>query len=434
MRLKDPTRFDVTRHTVAGLLAMALLVGGVGTLAGATLMSGAVIAHGALAVTSNVKQVQHLEGGIVRSILVKEGDRVTAGDVLVSLDPVLAEAGLAILKGDMDQQTVRLARLEAERDSRATLVFPRDLEARSSEDAQVVDMMAAERTLFAARHTVRVGKIAQLRERAEQLRQEIGGLSAQLDGKSREIALIEEELVGTRQLWSRQLIPIARVTAIEREAARLGGERGSLLASMARARAAIAETELQILQVDQDLKGEVSGEIREAQAALSNLAEKRLAAEETLRRLDIRAPQSGIVHELAVQTVGGVVASGGVLMHIVPQQEGFRIDARVAPDSVDQLYPGQEAVVHFSAFDRSTTPELRATVGHVSPNLTSDPKNGTSYYLIRLDLAEAEIARLGNLRLIPGMPVECFIRTQERTMLSYVTKPLMDQMNRSFRD
>jgi HlyD family secretion protein len=434
MRMTEPSRFDVTRHTVAGLLAMALLVGGVGTLAGATLMSGAVIAHGALAVSSNVKQVQHLDGGIVRSIRVKEGDSVEAGDVLISLDPVLAEASLAILTGDMDQHMARLARLEAERDSRDAISFPAELEARAAGNRKVAEMMAAERTLFAARRTVRVSKVAQLRERAEQLRQEIGGLTAQITAKSREISLIEEELQGTRKLWARQLVPIARVTAIEREAAQLGGERGSLTAAIARARAAIAETELQILQVDQDLKGEVSGEVREAQANLSSLAEKRLASEETLRRLDIRAPQSGIVHELAVQTVGGVVASGGVLMHIVPQQEAFRIDARVAPDQVDQLFAGQDAVVHFSAFDRSTTPELRATVGHVSPNLTVDPKKGDAYYLIRLDLTDAEVARLGNLKLIPGMPVECFIRTSERTMLSYVTKPLMDQMNRSFRD
>jgi HlyD family secretion protein len=432
--LPAPRTYGVRRHVITGMVAALVLVGGVGTLSGATVLAGAVIAHGTLAVSSNVKQVQHLDGGIVSEIKVREGDAVEAGDTLIRLDPVIARAGLAIIRADLDQNAARRARLVAERDGAAEIAFPQDMMTRAASDAAVADMLASEQRLFIARREARAGNVAQLRERGEQLRQEIDGLQAQLTAKLREITLIDQELDGTRKLWERQLMPIQRVTAIEREAARVGGERGSLLAAIARARAGIAETELQVLQIDQDLRSEVTRDIREAEGNLSALGEKRLASEETLRRLDIRAPQSGIVHELAVQTIGGVVPPGGVLMRIVPQDESLRIDARVSPDQVDQLFVGQDAVVSLSAFDRSTTPEVRAKVGLVSPNLTVDQKSGQSFYLVQLELLDGELDRLGDLKLIPGMPAECFIRTSDRTMLSYVTKPLMDQLNRSFRE
>jgi HlyD family secretion protein len=427
------TKFGIRKHIVAGLLIVLLLVVGVAGMAGATLLSGAVIAHGMLAVTSNVKQVQHLEGGIVSEINVREGDLVEAGDVVIRLDPVVARSSLAIIQKDMDQNAARLARLDAERDDRPIISFPDDLTARTGSDAEVRDMLAGERNLFEARRVARSGQIAQLRERGEQLGQEIGGLAAQADAKSKEIGFIKQELEGTRQLWAKQLIPIQRVTILERDAVRIEGERGALIASVARARASIAETGLQILQVDQDLKSEVSRDTRDVQVSLSGLAVRRIAAQETLRRTDIRAPQAGIVHKLAVQTVGGVISSGSTLMHIVPVEDALRIDARVASDQVEQVFAGQDAVVHFSSFDRATTPEIRARVSMVSPDLTTDEKTGASYYLIHVDLAEEEL-KLLQVKLMPGMPAECFIRTADRTILSYVTKPLMDQVGRSFRD
>jgi HlyD family secretion protein len=402
-------------------------------MARATLLRGAVIAHGTLAVTSNVKQVQHLEGGIVGEIKVREGDLVQAGDVLVRLDPVVARASLAIIRKDIDQNAARLARLDAERDGAPAITFPADLLARAHTDQNVREMIEGERNLFEARRSARSGQVAQLQERATQLREEIGGLSSQADAKSKEIGFINQELEGTRQLWAKQLIPIQRVTTMERDAARIEGERAALVASVARAKAAIAETELQILQIDQDLKSEVSRDTREVQVSLSGLAEKQIAAEEALGRIDIRAPQAGIVHKLAVQTVGGVIARGSTLMHIVPSEDALRIDARVAPDQIEQVFAGQDAIVHFSALDRGTTPEIRASVSMVSPDLTTDEKTGASYYLIHIALNEEELKRVG-VKLMPGMPAECFIRTGDRTILSYVTKPLMDQVGRSFRD
>lgn len=427
------TAFSIRRHTVAGWLVVLLLVVGAAGMARATLLRGAVIAHGTLAVTSNVKQVQHLEGGIVGEIKVREGDLVQAGDVLVRLDPVVARASLAIIRKDIDQNAARLARLDAERDGAPAITFPADLLARAHTDQNVREMIEGERNLFEARRSARSGQVAQLQERATQLHEEIGGLSSQADAKSKEIGFINQELEGTRQLWAKQLIPIQRVTTMERDAARIEGERAALVASVARAKAAIAETELQILQIDQDLKSEVSRDTREVQVSLSGLAEKQIAAEEALGRIDIRAPQAGIVHKLAVQTVGGVIARGSTLMHIVPSEDALRIDARVAPDQIEQVFAGQDAIVHFSALDRGTTPEIRASVSMVSPDLTTDEKTGASYYLIHIALNEEELKRVG-VKLMPGMPAECFIRTGDRTILSYVTKPLMDQVGRSFRD
>jgi HlyD family secretion protein len=252
--------------------------------------------------------------------------------------------------------------------------------------------------------------------------------------KASEIDLINQELEGVRELWRKKMIPITRLTALERDAARIQGERGALVATSAQAKGKITETQLQILQIDQDLRSEVSKELAEIRAKTSELIEKRVAAEDQLKRIDIRAPQDGRVHQLTVHTVGGVISAGEAIMLVVPGGDVLTVEARIAPNDIDQIQVGQHAVLRFSAFNRRTTPEINGEVGRVSADITQDQKTGTSFYTVRIMLPDSEIGRLSGARLVPGMPVEAFVQTGERTAISYLIKPMSDQVMRAWRE
>jgi HlyD family secretion protein len=428
----SPAQRSIRRHLLGGLAVVALLAGGVGGLAATTELSGAVIAPGTMVVDTNVKKVQHPTGGVVGELRVRDGDRVKAGDVVVRLDETITQANRAIVVKSLNEMQARLARLEAERDDTETVRFPSELLARSG-DPEVARVIEGELNLFRLRKTARAGQKAQLRERITQLREEIQGLAGQTAAKKREIELIAQELKGVRDLWRKNLVQIQRVTALERDAARLEGERGHLIAATAQSKGKISEIELQIIQVDQDLRSEVAKELREVQAKIAELVERKVAAEDQLKRIDVRAPQDGIVHQLNVHTVGGVITAGEAMMLIVPEADALTVEAKLAPQDIDQVHPGQTAVLRFSTFNQRTTPELNGTVSRVSADLTTDQRTGTSYYTVRISIAEDELARLGGLKLLPGMPLEAFIQTGERTVLSYLTKPLTDQIARAFR-
>ena len=423
---------SIRRHLLGGLAVVALLAGGVGGLAATTELAGAVIAPGVMVVDTNVKKVQHPTGGVVGELRVRDGDRVKAGDVVVRLDETITQANLAIVVKSLNEMQARLARLEAERDDADKVVFPSDLLARSG-DPEVARIIEGERNLFRLRKTARAGQKAQLKERISQLREEIQGLTGQVAAKKREIELIGQELEGVRDLWRKNLVQIQRVTALERDAARLEGERGHLIAATAQSKGKISETELQIIQIDQDLRSEVAKELREVQAKIAELVERKVAAEDQLKRIDIRAPQDGMVHQLAVHTIGGVITPGEAVMLIVPEADALTVEAKLAPQDIDQVGVGQAAMLRFSAFNQRTTPELKGEVTRVSADLTTDQRTGARYYTVRISIPEDEVARLGGLKLLPGMPVESFIQTGERTVLSYLTKPLTDHIARAFR-
>ena len=430
-RAKSPQR-SIQRHLLGGLAIVALLAGGVGGLAATTELSGAVIAPASLVVDSNVKKVQHPTGGVVGELRVRDGDKVQAGDIVVRLDETITQANLAIVVKSLNELQARLARLEAERDNVDSIRFPAELLARAS-DPDAARSMTGERNLFEFRRSARAGQKAQLRERIAQLKEEIQGLTGQVAAKKRETELIGQELEGVRDLWRKNLVQIQRVTALERDAARLEGERGQLIAATAQAKGKISEIELQILQIDQELRSEVAKDLREAQGKIAELVERKVAAEDQLKRIDIRAPQNGMVHQSTVHTVGGVITAGEAIMLIVPEADVLTVEAKLAPQDIDQVRVGQSAALRFSAFNQRTTPELNGVVTRVSADLTTDQRTGAAYYIVRITLSESEIGRLDGLRLVPGMPVEAFIRTGERTVLSYVTKPFTDQINRAFR-
>ncbi|HVX98867.1 MAG TPA: HlyD family type I secretion periplasmic adaptor subunit [Pseudorhodoplanes sp.] len=426
-------RESIRRHMLAGLILVFVVVCGVGGWATTTQLAGALIAPGSVVVDSNVKKVQHPTGGVVGEVRVRDGDRVKAGDIVVRLDETVTRANLAIVTKGLDELTARKARLIAERDGAAAIDFPPDLLRRQA-DPDTGAALASERKLFELRRNARNGQRAQLRQRIQQLSEEIAGLTAQQAAKSREIALIERELAGVRDLYQKNLVQLNRLTQLERESTRIDGERGQIIATVAQAKGKIAELELQILQIDQDLSSEVAKELRDVDAKLGEFVERKVTAEDQLKRIDIRAPQDGIVFQSNVHTVGGVVTAGDTIMLIVPEADKLTVEARVSPQDIDQVQIGQKALLRFTTFNQRTTPEIYGTVDRISADISTDQRTGTSYYTARITLPPDEVSRLGDVRLVPGMPVEAFLQTGERTVMSYLVKPLYDQLARAFRE
>lgn len=424
---------SIRRHLAGGGLASLILVGGIGGWAAATDLAGAVVTTGHFVVDSNVKKVQHPTGGVVGEILVHAGQRVTIGDVVVRLDATQTRASLAIVTKRLDEFAARRARLEAERDEVETVSFPAELISRIS-DPDIAQLMAGERKLFELRREARFGKKAQLQERVVQYAMEVRGLVAQEDAKVRGIALIERELRGVRELWDKGLVSIQRMMALEREGANLDGERGRLVEAQAQSGGKISETKLQIIQIDQDLRSEVASSLRDIEGQTAEYIERRVSAEDQLKRIDLIAPQSGVVHELAVHTVGGVISPADVIMLIVPDRDRLALEVQITPQDIDQIRMGQKAVLRMSAFNQRTTPELNGEVSRIAADLTQDQKTGLFYYAVRISVPPQELSRLGKLVLVSGMPAEAFIQAGERTVISYLVKPLKDQINRAFRE
>ncbi len=429
----SPAQQSIQSHVIAGVAVVVMLVGGVGGWAATTDIAGALIAPGSVVVDSNVKKVQHPTGGVVGEVRVRDGDRVKAGDIVVRLDETVTRANLAIVTKGLNELRARKARLEAERDSRDAIAFPDDL-LRQQSDPDVTSALTSERKLFDLRRSARIGQKAQLRERIAQLQEEIGGVTAQQNAKAQEIVLIQRELSGVQELYKKNLVQLTRLTQLEREATRLEGERAQLIATVAQAKGKIAELELQIIQIDQDLSSEVAKEMRDVDGKIGEFVERKVTAEDQLKRIDIRSPQDGTVFQSNVHTVGGVITAGDAIMLIVPDADKLTVEAKVRPEDIDQLQIGQKALLRFTTFNQRTTPEIYGDVTRISADTSSDQRTGQSYYTIRIGLAAGEIARLGDGKLVPGMPVETFVQTGERSVISYLVKPLYDQLTRTFRD
>ena len=429
-----PTSIAIRRHVRLGGLLCLLLIGGIGGWAATATLAGAIIAPASVVVETDVKKVQHQVGGIVAELNVRNGDMVEAGRVLIRLDGTRTGASLTMVSKTLDELSGRHARLFAEQESAQVITFPVEFLERASGDNNVARIIAGEKRLFEARKAGRAGQEAQLRERIAQLAEEAQGLAAQRGAKEQEITFIQDELRGVQSLYERNLLPVNRVTALRRDATRLEGEKGQIVSAIAQAKGKIAETELKIIQITEDLHTEVLRDLREIDGRIGELTERRISAEDQFRRTELRAPQSGIVHQLNVHTVGGVISAGETLMVIVPQSDGLSVEARVPPQHIDQIALGQSVMIRFSAFDHNTTPQLVGTVSLVPADVTRDPRTNLSYYAIRVTISDEEIARLKGLRLVPGMPAEAHLQTHMRTALSYLAKPLTDQFSRAFRE
>jgi HlyD family secretion protein len=433
--LKRPSsnRRSIRRNLLGGTTVVALLVGGAGVWAGTVDISGAIISHGAVVVETSEKKVQHPTGGVVGKIFVRDGDHVQAGDILVELSDTVARASLAYVTKNLDELYARKSRLEAERDGSERMTLLPELVARMS-DPEIVATVTSEQRLFDLRRIEVSGNKARLRERIEQLGKQIDGYSAQESAKAREISLINDELVDIRSLVEMKLTLKSKLTEYEREATRIEGERAQLASSMAQAKGAIAEVELQILQLDKEFASETGSELRDVEAKIAEFEERKVTAEDQLSRIDIRAPASGTVHQSSVHTVGGVVAPGEPIMLIVPDTDRLTVEVKAAPQDIDQLLIGQRAFLRFSAFNTRTTPETEGVVSMISADVTRDQHTNEAYYVVRIAPDPQDLKKLGALSLVPGMPVEAFIRTGDRRVISYLMKPLTDQIMRAFRD
>jgi membrane fusion protein len=427
------SRASLRRHLLISLLLGLALVGGVGGWAYSSSLASAVITSGKVVVDSNVKKVQHSTGGIVGEILVRDGDTVSAGQVLLRLDETMTLANLKIIKATLAQLLVRRARLEAERGGAQDFDVPEEALALVP-DGELARLFVGERALFNNRGEALAGMRSQLSARKEQLREESAGLDVQIAAADEMIALIEQELVGVAELYQKQLVGIQRVSALKRDLAEITGNRGSFLASRAQAEGRASEIELQILQLDQDMRKEVATELTEIERSIAEYQERRIAAEDQLRRVDIRAPQSGRVYRLGVHTIQGVINPGEVLMLIVPDGDELDVEAPLDTRHIDQVYVGQPVTLRFAAFNQQTTPEIEGVVTMVAPDLVSDDRTGQAFYPLRIRPDSDSLTKLGNMSLYPGMPVEIFIRTGERSVMSYLFKPMMDQIAHAMRE
>ncbi|MEM6847353.1 MAG: HlyD family type I secretion periplasmic adaptor subunit [Pseudomonadota bacterium] len=433
---KTEQRFSssIRRYTKIGSLACVILVFGVGGWAATARLASAVISVGTVVVASNVRQVQHADGGIVGDIMIEDGQHVDEGDLLIQLDETLVAANRALLDGQIIALEARLARLEAERTDADTLPVPDELSERM-DDPLVKQAMASETSMFEARNITIDGQVDRLNERTGQLEQQIVGLEAQYNAKLGEIELIDEELEVIEDLFAKGNTTRDRVVNLRRTKTRLDGEAGDFLSRIAVARGRITETELEVLALTTDRREDTFKEITEIKPELANLKERRVAADFQLDRMDIRAPASGRVFELTAFTEGGVIQPAETIMQIVPAADKLLIESQVLPTDVDQVAIGQEAVVVLSAFDYKSTPQLYGEVTFVSAEASRDQQTGFTYYSVRVRLNDGELDRLNEgLVLLPGMPAEVFISTGGQTVVSYLMRPLTEQFRRAWRE
>jgi len=419
------------RELRTGLRVLLIVGVAAGGWAALVPLAGAVIVPGNLVVQSSVKAIQHPTGGVVSEIAVHNGQRVNGGELLVRLDAVQAQANLQVITKQLDEIRARIARLSAERDGASQIAPPAELAGRMGEDT-VKTLLTSEESLFRARDKARRSQIDVFQSRIAQLGEQIAGLDAQVEAKTKQLDLIGGELGGVQTLYDKQLVPLARLTALQRESARIEGERGQLTSSIAETRSRIGEAQLQILKVEHDFRSDVVKELGESQGKEAELVERGTAARDVLDRIEIRAPTSGVVQQLAVHSIGGVIKPGESILEIVPDLDDLQIEARLQPADIDHVRTGQDAFVRFPAFNQRVTPQVSGIVSYVSPDASRDQQANASYFTVRVALPEDERRRLVGLQLVPGMPAEVFMQTGSRTMMSYLLKPITDQMRRAF--
>lgn len=423
--------FRLRSRVTAGLALIMLLVVGGGGWAAIAQINGSIMGRGVVKVDQNIKTIQHRDGGIVSAILVREGHMVREGQVLIRLDDIQTRAELSIVNSQLSELAAKRARLVAERDGEAK-IDPRNAAPFETTLAEIAAY--GEARIFSGHRQMRESQKEQLRFEIAQLGEEAKGLSAKKDAKVEEQSLVEHEYRKLRDLAAKALVEAQRVHVVARDRARLAGEIGETEAAIARARAKISSINLQIISIDDNARTEAQRELNSVMTKMSELNDRRIAISDRLSRMEIRAPIAGSVNELAVHTVGGVISPAETLATIVPKGADLTIEAKIAPVDIDQVFIGQEARLRFSAFNQSTTPEVKGHVSYVAAAATIDSITRETLYLAHVSVDATEMEKLGSQKLKPGMPVEVFLTTRERTIVSYLVKPLSDQVSKAFRE
>ncbi|MBO6792253.1 MAG: HlyD family type I secretion periplasmic adaptor subunit [Dinoroseobacter sp.] len=422
------------RPIVMGLVAILVLVGGIGTWSVQSRIAGAVIASGLIQVENKQQVIQHPQGGVVGEILARDGDHVEAGDPVLRLDDTLLRSELAIITRQLNEIKARAARLEAERDTKGEVEFETALAESAASDPEVQDLIAGQVQLFEARKLALQQEAAQIDQQITQTGEQIVGVQAQLNSIERQTSLVADELVDLRSLLERGLAQASRVTALEREEARLLGEAGQLHAQTAQLETSIAELELQKLRQSTARREDAIAQLRDLSVREIELAAQELTTRDLLSKMEIRSPVTGVILGSQVFALQSVISPAAPIMYVVPLDQPLVVAARVEAIHINQVHVGQEAVLRFVAFNQRETPEIFGAVSKLSPDAFTDEVTGISYYKAELVPYAEELAKLEGQTLLPGMPVEAFIRSEDRSPLSFLTAPLAGYFYRAFRE
>ncbi len=426
--------WSARRHVVIGFVSLAILVVGFGAWGVGTEIAGAIVTSGRLEVEQNRQVVQHPDGGVVAEIAVKEGDTVKVGDLLLRLDGSLLGSELAIVEGQLFEIMARRARLTAERDDADTLIINAELQKMAAERPEVAEQLDGQERLFLARRDTMARQMEQLGEQTKQIESQIKGIDAQSEALTEQTALIRRELADQQELLDKGLAQVSRVLALQREESRLKGQVGELAATRGQSQERITEIQIESLRLAATRREEASTQLRDIGSQELELAERRRALIEQIARLVVRAPVSGIVLGLQVNTPQSVLRPADPVLYIIPQDRPLIITAQVPVFHIDQVHPGQEAELVFSAFSTRTTPHLMGSVESVSADAFTNEQTGQSFYRAEIALNPGEREKLEGLTLIPGMPVEAFIKTDDRTPIAYLIKPFTDYFAHAFRE
>ena len=431
---KKANTWSAARPLFWGFLTMALLIGGLGGWSVLTTLAGAIIAPGQIEVSQNRQIVQHPDGGVVAEILVTEGATVKAGDILIRLDGNQLRSEIAIIENQLFELNARRARLEAERDEAVGIEYPASLLAVVSDREDVAELVDGQTSLFAAHKEALDQAVEQRQERIEQIASQIEGIEAQASAADTQIALLSAELETQKELLAKGLTQAASVSGIQGQLAQAQGRAGELKAALAEAAGRITEIKIEITGLATQQREEAEAELRDVIARELELAERQRSLSERIARLDIRAPAAGIVLELQVTTPSSVIRPAEPLMYVVPQDRPLLVAVRVAASHVDEIRPGQEVRLVFSSLPTRTTPELSGRVTLVSADALIDERSGAAFFRTEIAIDPEEMQRLEGVKVVPGMPVDAFIRTADRTPLSYFLKPFTDYFRKALRE
>ena len=418
---------------IVGAAIMAAFFVGLGGWGAFAPLNSAAVAPAVVKVEGNRKSVQHLEGGIVKELRVREGDKVASDQTLILLDDTQARAAVDVFSKQYDELTAQEARLITERDGAATVKFPPALIARQAEP-DVAAIIAGQTNLFKSRRTTLTGTFDVLRKKISQTQEQIVGLEGQAAAYKRQLQSTHNENNGLRDLFKKGYVPRQRMLELERSEAALEGQIAEVSANILRARQSIEEVNVQIVQAQSDRLAQVANDLRDVQVKLLEIGPKVSSARETLRRTEIRSPYPGVVVGLTAFSVGGVISPGEKIMDVVPEKGGLIVEATVAPEDVKDLHVGMSAEVHLTAYKQRTVPIIHGKVLQVSADRLTDTKTGAGYYLAQVKVDDQELAELKDVRLAPGMPALVMIPTGERSALDYLLRPLTDSLNKSFRE
>lgn len=424
---------DIRRWNRIGLVVLLLTFGGTVIWSALAPLSSAVVASAVVKVDSNRKKIQHQEGGVIKQILVRDGAQVQAGDVLIRLDETRAGASMGVLQTQYDAALALQARLVAERDDLSTIVWPAELVARA-QDPRIAELLSAQAAQFGARRNSLQGQLGIIDKQISATQSEIQGLIGQRSAKEAQLASLRTELDGLTDLLSKGMVEKTKYRNIEREIARFDGERAEHASSIASARSTISERELQKFQLRKTFLESVSDELRKVQTEIFDYTERMQAANYVLAQTELRSPVTGTVTDLKAHTEGGVVTPGEVLLEIVPLDDRLMVEAKVRPQDVDRIRLGLPAGIKLSAFDQRTLPELDGVVTYLSADVIEDVRSGQAYFLTRVEVPESQLARLDGQKIQPGMFADVFIRTGERSFLSYLLDPITASFNRAWRE